>query len=160
MGHFFGLSYRKYRRVVRAKKVFFRIGNILVPCQHAQHRGRTGIKKLRTFFGHWDRDRSQSPPCWIFRVKQIHPSTASERTTRQQCSVLFTHYPWSLVLSINVPFPIPFGANSTAAISALKTNRTHAISVLPGPHLHLSQVKHIRVKCLPQGHDIETMSQC
>ena len=28
------------------------------------------------------RDRSQSSPCWIFRVKQIHQSTASERTTR------------------------------------------------------------------------------
>ena len=28
----------------------------------------------------WGRDRSQSSPCWIFRVKQIHPSTASERT--------------------------------------------------------------------------------
>ena len=40
-------------------------------------------KKLLTFFGPWGRDRSQSPPCWIFGVTQIHPSTASERTTRQ-----------------------------------------------------------------------------
>ena len=54
---------------------------------HAQLRvrGRTVIinKKLWTFFGPWRRDRSQSLPCWIFRVKQIHPSTASERMTRQ-----------------------------------------------------------------------------
>ena len=34
-----------------------------------------------------------------------------------------------------------------------------AISVLPGTHFHLSQVKHLRVKCLAQGHNILTMSQ-
>ena len=33
-------------------------------------------------YGHWGRDRSQSQPCWIFQVKQIHPSTASQRTTQ------------------------------------------------------------------------------
>ena len=35
-----------------------------------------------------------------------------------------------------------------------------AISAPPGTtHFHLSQVKHLRAKCLPQGHNIETMSQ-
>ena len=34
-----------------------------------------------------------------------------------------------------------------------------AISVLSGTHFHLSQVKHLRVKCLAQGHNIKTMSQ-
>ena len=34
-----------------------------------------------------------------------------------------------------------------------------AIYVLPGTHFHLSQVKHLRAKCLAQGHNIETMSQ-
>ena len=34
-----------------------------------------------------------------------------------------------------------------------------AISVLPGTHFHLSQVKHSRVKCHAQGLNIETMSQ-
>ena len=34
-----------------------------------------------------------------------------------------------------------------------------AISVLPGFHLNLSKVKHLRVKCLAQGHNIERMSQ-
>ena len=34
-----------------------------------------------------------------------------------------------------------------------------AISVLPGTQFHLSQVKHLRVKCLAQGHTILTMSQ-
>ena len=33
------------------------------------------------------------------------------------------------------------------------------ISVLPGTHFHLSQVKRLRVKCFAQGHNIETMSQ-
>ena len=34
-----------------------------------------------------------------------------------------------------------------------------AISVLPGTHFHLSEVKHLRVKCLSQGHNLETISQ-
>ena len=34
-----------------------------------------------------------------------------------------------------------------------------ASSVLPGTHFHLSQVEHLRVKCLTQGHNIKTMSQ-
>ena len=83
VGHFFGLSYRKISGSNQVKNRFFRISSISVPCPHAQLRGCTVIKKLWTFFGPWGRDRSQSPPCWIFRVKQIHPSTASERTTRQ-----------------------------------------------------------------------------
>ena len=81
--HFFGLSYRKISGRNQVKNFFFRISNISVPCSHAQLGGRTVIKNVRTFFRPWGRDRSQLPPCWIFRVKQIHPSTASERTTRQ-----------------------------------------------------------------------------
>ena len=83
VGHFFRLSYRKISGSNQVKICFSRISNISVPCPHAQLKGRTVIKKLWTFFGPWGRDRSQSPPCWIFRVKQIHPSTASQRTTRQ-----------------------------------------------------------------------------
>ena len=84
VGHFFGLSYRKILgSIIRSKIGFFRISNISAPCPHGQLRGRTVIKQLWTFFGPLGRDRSQSPPSWIFRVKQIHSSTASERTTRQ-----------------------------------------------------------------------------
>ena len=57
----------KFWGVIRSKIVFF-ISNISVPCPHAQLKGRTVIKKLWTFFGPWGRDRSRSPPCWIFRV--------------------------------------------------------------------------------------------
>ena len=83
VGHFFALSYRKISGSNRVNNVFIRISNMSVPCPHAQLRCRTVIKKLWTFFGPWGRDRCQSPPCWIFLVKQIHPSTASEMTTRQ-----------------------------------------------------------------------------
>ena len=88
VGYFFGLSYRKISGSNQGKNRFFKISNISVPCPHAQLKGRTVIKKLWTFFGPWGRDRSQSPPCWIFRVKQIYPSTATERTTRLGCYIL------------------------------------------------------------------------
>ena len=32
-----------------------------------------------------------------------------------------------------------------------------AISVLPGTHFLLSQVKHVRVKCLAQGHNMNNV---
>ena len=83
VGHFFGLSYRKISGSNQVKNRCFRISNISVLCSHAQLRSRTVIKKLWTFFGTWGRDRSQSPPWWSFWVKQVHPSTASGRTTRQ-----------------------------------------------------------------------------
>ena len=89
VGHFFGLSYLNISGNNQVENSFFRISNIPVPCPHAQLRGRTVIKKLWTFFRPWGRDLSQSPPCWIFRVKQIHRSTASERTTRLSINVHF-----------------------------------------------------------------------
>ena len=82
VGHFFGLSYLNVSGDNQVEKSFFGISNIPVPCPHAQLRGRTVIQKLWTFFGPRGRDRSQSPPCWIFRVKQTHQPTASEGTTR------------------------------------------------------------------------------
>ena len=82
VGLFFGLSYRRKLGHNQVEFFFLRISNISVPCPHAQLRGRTVIEKLWTFFGPWGCNRSQSPPCSIFRVKQIHQSTASERTMR------------------------------------------------------------------------------
>ena len=96
VGHFFGLSYQKISGSNQVKNRFFRISNISVPCPHAQLRDRTVIKKLWTFFGPWGRDRSQSPPCWIFQVKQIHPSTASERMTRQNLTIIGPKY-WQII---------------------------------------------------------------
>ena len=82
MGHFFGLSYPKIALNNQVENRFFVISSISVPCPHAQLTGCTVIKKLCTFLDLGGRDRSQSPPCWIFRVKQIYKSTASERTIR------------------------------------------------------------------------------
>ena len=79
LGHFFGLSFRKISLNNQIENSFFFIS---VPCPHAHLRGLTVIKKLWTFFGPWGRDLSQSPQCWIFHIKQIHQSTASERMTR------------------------------------------------------------------------------
>ena len=82
--HFFGLSYRKISESNQVKNSFFRISNISVPCLHAQLRvrGRTVMiinKKLWTFFGPWRRDRSQSPPCWIFRVAGQSPCSPADQ---------------------------------------------------------------------------------
>ena len=44
---------------------------------------------------------------------------------------------------------------------ALVTCRTTIVfSVPPGTHLHINEVEHLRVKCIVQGHNIDTtMSQ-
>ena len=73
VGHFFGLSYLYISRHNEVENCFFRSSNISVPCPHTQLRGRTVIKKLWTFFGPRGRHHSKSPPCCIFRVKQINP---------------------------------------------------------------------------------------
>ena len=76
--------------------------------------------------------------------------------------------PWSLHLFINLPsqlhgpfIHVPFQLSGEHKILQ-PFRRTElivhiAISVLPGTHFY--QVKHLRVKCLVQGHNIETLSQ-
>ena len=83
VGNFFGLSYRKYRGVIRSKLGFLES----VTFQSHARMLSSEVAKLWTFFGPWGRDSSQSPPSWIFRVKQIHSSTASERMTRQDVTL-------------------------------------------------------------------------
>ena len=98
VGHFSGLSYRKISGNNQVENSFIRISNISVPCPHAQLTGRIVNKKLWTCFGLWGLDRSQSPPCLIFRVKQIHQSTASERTKRLYFrDILFLLKTWAPV---------------------------------------------------------------
>ena len=46
---------------------------------------------------------------------------------------------------------------SPAAISAI-SKHCHLYPI-PGVHFHLSQVKHLRVKCLAQGHNVDKVSQ-
>ena len=61
--------------------------------------------------------------------------------------------PWSLDLFIRMPFQLHGEHTVLEPLIAI------AISVLTDTHLHLSQVKHVRVKYLAQGHNIETLSQ-
>ena len=65
---------------------------------------------------------------------------------------------WSPVHSCAIS--TPRRAYSPAAISAYQTYHTHChlCPTIYCTHFHLSQVKHLRVKCFAQGHNIETMS--
>ena len=72
-----------------------------------------------------------------------------------QCSVRFTHITpghWTC------PFLYHFNSfleqTAFTAISVLGTNHRHCHICSLGTHLHLSQVKHVRVKCLAQEHNI------
>ena len=66
---------------------------------------------------------------------------------------------WSLDLFIHVPFQLPREHTVLRPFRRIELIVHIAISVLPGTHFHLSQVKHLRVKCLAEGHTILTMSQ-
>ena len=82
-------------------------------------------------------------------------------------SSLKTYHPtlhlttWSLdqVLFIPVPFQLHGEHTVLQPFRRIELSVHIAISVLPGTHFHLSQVKHLRVKCLAQGQNILTMSQ-
>ena len=67
--------------------------------------------------------------------------------------------PWSLDLFIRVPFQLHGEHTVLQPFRRIELIIHITISVLPGTHFHLSQVKHLRVKCLAQGYNIETMSQ-
>ena len=67
--------------------------------------------------------------------------------------------PWSLDLFIRVLFQLHGEHTVLQPFRRIELIVHIAISVLPGTHFHLSQVKYLRVKCLAQGHNISTMSQ-
>ena len=67
--------------------------------------------------------------------------------------------PWSLDLFIHVPFQLPGEHTVLQPYRRIELIVHISISVLPGTHFHLSQVKHLRVKCLAQGHTFLTMSK-
>ena len=69
----------------------------------------------------------------------------------------------------NIPPPLPGDwicscvchFNSTESVQSGIELIVHiTISVLPGTHLHLSPVKHVRMKCLSQGHKHRNNVQC
>ena len=67
--------------------------------------------------------------------------------------------PWSLDLFIRVPLQLHGEHTVQQPFRRIELIVHIAISVLPGTHFHLSQVKHLKVKCLAQAHNILTMSQ-
>ena len=71
----------------------------------------------------------------------------------------FTFYPLVTEPVHSYAISTPRGAYSPAAVSAHWTYRTHCHLCPTRYSFHLSQVKHLRVKFLTQGHTILTMSQ-
>ena len=67
--------------------------------------------------------------------------------------------PWSLDLFNRVPFQLHGGHTALQPFRRIELVLHIAIYVLPGTHFHLSQVKHLRVKCLAQKHNILIMFQ-
>ena len=67
--------------------------------------------------------------------------------------------PCSLDLFIRVPFQLHRGHIVPQPFRRIDLIVHNAISALPGTHFHPSQVKHLMVKYLAQGHNIKTMSQ-
>ena len=92
----------------------------------------------------------------------VAPSQKVKVQVYSLISSLKTYHPTlhlTLDLFIRVPFQL-YGEHTVLQPFRRIELIVHiAISVLPGTHFHLSQVKHLRVKCLAQGHNILTMSQ-
>ena len=66
---------------------------------------------------------------------------------------------WSLELFIRVPFQLHGEHTVLQPFWRIERIVHIAISVLPGIHFHLSQVKHFRVMCFAQRHIILKMPQ-
>ena len=87
----------------------------------------------------------------ISSLKTYHPTLSSD--------IRLYLTPWSLDLFIRVPFQLHGEHTVLQPFRRIELIVHIAISVLPGTHFHLSQVKHFRVKCLAKGHNILTISQ-
>ena len=91
----------------------------------------------------------------------LYGTHIQSRTAHGALHRLTSYFSWSLDLFIHVPFHLPVWP---CGASNLSYNNCH-ISVPSGTHLHLSEVKHLRVNyprvnCLAQSHNIDTtMSQ-
>ena len=64
-------------------------------------------------------------------------------------------YPLAMDLLIRVSFQLYREHTVLQPFRRIELIVHIAISVLPGTHAHLSQVKHLRMKCLTQGHTIQ-----
>ena len=94
--------------------------------------------------------RNKINPCNGKKVKVQVYSRISSLISSHQPTLHFT--PWSLDLFIRVPFQLHGEHTVQQQFRRIELIVHIAFSVLPGAHLHLSQVEHARVKCNAQGH--------
>ena len=91
--------------------------------------------------------------CFNVKVKvQVYNLISSLKTYRPNLHLT----PWTLDLFIRVPFQLHGEHTVLQPFRRIKLIIHIAISVLPGTHFLM---KHLRVKCLDQGHNMLTMSQ-
>ena len=118
--HFFGLSYRKISgsnqvKIVFLESVTFQFHARMLSSEVAQS------LKSYVFFGPWCRDRSQSPPCWIFRVKQIHPSTAYF-SSMPACSAQRSHSHYKVIDIFRTLGSVSLSVTAMVDFSGYKAN--------------------------------------
>ena len=96
-------------------------------------------------------------PIYICQVYCEDSKKNNNNTTSALHHIIPGHWICSFMWNFNSPGSIQHCSHVTLGTSRI----TIAISVPPGTHLHLSEVKHLWVKYLAQGHNINTtMSQC
>ena len=91
---------------------------------------------------------------WTFEGKKVKVQVYSLISSLKTYHPTSHLTPWSLNLFIRMPFQLHGEHTVLQPFRRIKLIVHIAISVLPGIHFHLSQVKHLRVKCLAQGHNI------
>ena len=65
---------------------------------------------------------------------------------------------WRLIGRLSILPPGHWTCSFVCHFNSRVTYSPASISILPRAHLHLSEVMHVRVKCLAQGHNFKTMS--
>ena len=120
--------------------VYLRAASIAIVTTHAKY---TPLVSLQSFFV-------------LLKVKvKVYSLISSLKTYHPTLHLT----PWSLDLFIRVPFQLHGEHTVLQPFLRIELIVHIAISVLPDTYFHLSQLKHLRVECLAQGHNILTMSQ-
>ena len=122
---------------------------------------RHSYKEYLTELGHpetinmWEKRLDDN--CPTVKGKKVKVQVYSLFSSISSDFYIFT--PWSLDLFIRVPFQLQGEHTVLQPFRHIELIIHITISVLPGTHSHLRQVKNLRVKCLAQVHNIGTMSQ-
>ena len=115
----------------------------------------------------WNNLKNHIPRCLAISICRCAAATYRVNVKVQVYSLIssissdfYMFTPWSLDLFIRVPSQLHGEHTVLQPFWRIELTIHIAISVLPCTHFHLSQMKHLRVHCLAQGHNIESMSQC